>query len=266
MADCPRLVATDLDGTVLRRDGTMSERTIAALGRVEKAGARLAFVTGRPPRQAGIVLAPFSDQDTVICANGALIYDLRTGKVTEAHLIQAPVLAEAAARLRRAIPGIGIAVEDATGMARDPLFQLGAWDTGNSPPPVTDPQLFARDAAKLLGRHPSLSADELLALASPAIGEIVSVCHSNGPRLVEAMAAGITKGSALAALAGRLGIAAADVVAFGDTVNDLPMLAWAGRSYGVANAHPDVLAMVDRVIPGIAEDGVAQVIENLFPG
>jgi hydroxymethylpyrimidine pyrophosphatase-like HAD family hydrolase len=176
------------------------------------------------------------------------------------------VLAEAAGLLRRALPGIGIAVEYADGMARDPRFQLGAWDRGNSVPPVSDERLLSRDAAKLLGRHPSLSADELLAVAAPVIGEIVSVSHSNGPRLVEAMAAGVTKGSALAALAGRLGIAQEDVVAFGDMVNDLPMLAWAGRSYGVANAHPDVLAVVDRVIPGIDEDGVAVVIEDLFPG
>jgi hypothetical protein len=93
----------------------------------------------------------------------------------------------------------------------------------------------------------------------------VSVYHSGGLRLLEAVAAGVSKGTALAALAGQLGIAASDVVAFGDMVNDLPMLAWAGTSYGMANAHPDVLAMVDRVIGGNDEEGVATVIEQLFP-
>jgi HAD superfamily hydrolase (TIGR01484 family) len=264
-ADCPRLVATDLDGTLLRRDGTISARTAAALSRIEKAGAQFVFVTGRPPRQTRAVLAPYGYQDTVICANGALVYDLGTETVIDQHLIPARELAEAATRMRRAIPGIGIAVEYADGLARDDLYQLSPWHSDEAVPRLADAQLFARDAAKLLGRHPRLSSDELLALAAPAVGDIVAVSHSNGKCLVEAMAAGVSKGSALAALARRLGIAAQHVVAFGDMVNDLPMLAWAGRSYGVANAHPDVLAMVDQVIASNEDDGVAAVIEDLFP-
>lgn len=263
--DRPRLVASDLDGTILRQDGTVSSRTAAALARVERAGARLLFLTGRPPRHTAEVLVPIGYRGTVICANGALVYDLGRATVVGQHLIPAPVLAEAAGRLRRAIPGIGICVEYAESMARDAVFQPSGWDGSEPSPPQEDAQLLARDAAKLLGRHPELSADELLALAAPAIGDIVTVCHSNGPRLIEAMAAGVSKGSALASVAGRFGIAARDVVAFGDMVNDLPMLAWAGTSYGVANAHPDVLAVVDQVIASNDEDGVAAAIEGLFP-
>jgi hypothetical protein len=131
-------------------------------------------------------------------------------------------------------------------------------------PWLPDEELFARDAVKLLGRHPSLSGDDLLELAVPVVGEIVAVYHSGGLRLLEATAMGVSKGTALARLAGRLGIAAADVAAFGDMVNDLPMLALAGRSYAMANGHPDVLAAADQVIPGNDDDGVATVIERLF--
>lgn len=81
---------------------------------------------------------------------------------------------------------------------------------------------------------------------------------------MEAVAAGVSKGTAVAALTGRLGIEAHEVVAFGDMVNDLPMLTWAGTSYGMANAHPAVLALADHVIGGNDEDGVAAVIEQLF--
>ena len=95
---------------------------------------------------------------------------------------------------------------------------------------------------------------------------LVTVSHSNGTRLIEASAEGVTKASALAGLAARHDISPASVVAFGDMPNDLSMLAWAGRSYAVANAHPNVLAAVDHVIPSNNEDGVAQVIEQLFPG
>jgi hydroxymethylpyrimidine pyrophosphatase-like HAD family hydrolase len=264
-ADSPRLVAIDLDGTILRSDGTISLRTAAALARVEQAGARFVFVTGRTPRHTAAALGPFGYQGSVICVNGALTYDMRGASVTGEQLIPARQLAEAATRLRRAIPGLGIAVEYDDSQMRDELYQLGAWVNEASVPSRPDAQLFSRDAVRLLGRHPSLSSDELVALAAAAAGEIVSVYHSGGLRLVEAVAAGVSKGTALAALAGRLGIAARDVAAFGDMVNDLPMLAWAGTSYGMANAHPDVLAMVDHVIGGNDEDGVATVIERLFP-
>jgi hydroxymethylpyrimidine pyrophosphatase-like HAD family hydrolase len=264
-ADPPRLVAIDLDGTILRSDGTISPRTAAALARIGRAGARFVFVTGRTPRHAVAALKPFGYQGSVICVNGALTYDMRGAGVTGEQLITAGELAAAAARLRRAIPGLGIAVEYAEGQMRDGVYQLGAWGSEEAVPSRPDAELFSRDAVRLLGRHPSLSSDELVALAAPAAGEIVSVYHSGGLRLVEAVAAGVSKGTALAGLAGRLGIAARDVAAFGDMVNDLPMLAWAGTSYGMANAHPDVLSVVDHVIGGNDEDGVATVIEWLFP-
>jgi alkylation response protein AidB-like acyl-CoA dehydrogenase/hydroxymethylpyrimidine pyrophosphatase-like HAD family hydrolase len=258
-------VAIDLDGTILRSDGTISARTVAALARVGAAGARFVVATGRRPRHAMAVLGRFGYQGSVICANGALIYDTKDARVTVERLIPARRLAEAAARLRAAIPGLGIAVEYADSQVRDGVYEPGAWGSKEPVPRLRDAQLFGRDAVRILGRHPSLSADELLALAAPAAGQIVSVYHSGGLRLLEAVAAGVSKGTALAALAGRLGIAPRDVVAFGDMVNDLPMLAWAGTSYGVANAHPAVLAAVDHVTGGNDEDGVAAVIEQLFP-
>ena len=264
-ADSPRLVAIDLDGTLLRSDGTVSPRTAAALDRVGQAGARFVFVTGRPPRSVLNTMRPLGYGGQVICANGALTLDLRTGRLSDKTLIPAAVLAEAAARLRRAIPGLGIAVEYTDRHVRDRHYQPGAWRSQEPIPWLPDEELFVRDAVKLLGRHPSMSADALLDLAGPAVGEIVAVYHSGGLRLLEATASGVSKGTALARLAGRLGIAAADVAAFGDMVNDLPMLAWAGRSYAMANGHPDVLAAAGQVIPSNDDDGVASVIEQLFP-
>jgi hydroxymethylpyrimidine pyrophosphatase-like HAD family hydrolase len=261
----PRLVAMDLDGTLLRSDLTISPRTAAALDRIEKAGSTFVFVTGRPPRFAVTPLLPFGYQGEVICANGALTYDIATQTTSHARLIPAAALADAAARLRAAIPGLGIAVEYPDRHVRDQHYEVGAWGNKDDVPWLPDDQLFASDAVKLLGRHPTLSADDLLSLAAPVAGEIVALYHSGGLRLLEATAVGVSKGSALAGLAGRLGVAAADTVAFGDMVNDLPMLGWAGTSYGMANAHPDVLAMVDHVIPGNNDDGVATVIEQLFP-
>lgn len=74
----------------------------------------------------------------------------------------------------------------------------------------------------------------------------------------------MTKASALVGLCARLGVAAADVIAFGDMPNDIPMLAWAGRSFAVANAHESVLALADQVAPPCDEEGVAQVLAALL--
>jgi HAD superfamily hydrolase (TIGR01484 family) len=261
----PRLVASDLDGTIVRADGTISPRIAAAIGRIEKAGAHFVLVTGRPPRLMGDIVTAFGSQGVAICSNGALIYDLHREEVTGEHLIPPSDLAEAARRLREVIPGIGLAVEYATELAADAVYEAGDWDTDVTVARLPDAGLLGRPAPKLLGRHPSLSADELLAIAAPAVGDIVTVYHSNGLRLVEAVAAGVSKASALADLAGRLGVSPADAVAFGDMPNDLPMLAWAGRAYAVANAHPSVLAAVGTTIASNDEDGVADVIEALFP-
>jgi HAD superfamily hydrolase (TIGR01484 family) len=261
----PRLVATDLDGTIVRTDGTISGRTVAAFARVEHAGAGFVLVTGRPPRLMGDIAAAFGKPGTAICSNGALIYDLRSGAVVEENPIPPAALAEAARRLRAVAPGIGLAVEYAYELAADDRYEPDAWDAGVTLQRVGDAELFARPAPKLLGRHPRLSADDLLAVAAPALSGVVNAYHSNGQRLVEAVAAGVSKAAALADLAARHGLTPADVVAFGDMPNDLPLLAWAGTSYAVANAHPDVLRAVHRVIGAHDDDGVAAVLESLFP-
>jgi len=256
-------VATDLDGTIVRGDGTISPRTVAAFARVEAAGARFVLVTGRPPRVMPEIAAVFGHRGTAICANGALAYDMRTDTIEPLHLIPPPVLAATAAALRAAVPGIGIAVEYPDGNAADELFQAIAWDLDIAR--LGDAALFGQPASKLLGRHLSYSCDDLLALVEPAIGGLVSVTHSNGKALIEAAALGVSKATAVAELAARHGIGRQSVLAFGDMPNDLPLLAWAGVSCAVANAHPEVLAAAGHVIGANDDDGVAAYLEKLFP-
>ena len=81
---------------------------------------------------------------------------------------------------------------------------------------------------------------------------------------VEVSAPGVDKASGLAALAAELGVAAADVLAFGDMPNDLPMLRWAGTGWAVANGHDDVRAVADRVCGSNDDDGVARELERLL--
>jgi HAD superfamily hydrolase (TIGR01484 family) len=261
----PRLVASDLDGTIVRVDGTLSARTVAAFGRVEQAGARFVLVTGRPPRAMTAIAGAFGRRGVAICSNGALAYDMSTGGVTPVRLIAPEQLALAVRRLRAAVPGIQIAVEYPDGRALDHLYEPVLIDVDDPGPRFDDPVLTARPAAKLLGRHLAYTCDDLLAIVSPALDGLVTVTHSSASGLIEAAAIGVNKATAVAAVAMAHKISPAEVIAFGDQPNDLPLLAWAGVSCAVANAHPDVLAAATRVIPANDDDGVAATLEALFP-
>ncbi|HVI19830.1 MAG TPA: HAD hydrolase family protein, partial [Gaiellales bacterium] len=162
------------------------------------------------------------------------------------------------------IPGIGFAVETVTdGFGYEPAYRP-RWPTEGATVGEVD-ELLSGPLAKLLARHEDLDSDALLAAARAVIGaEVVTMTHSSRDGLLEISAAGVSKATTLAALCAERGLGAGDTVAFGDMPNDLPMLAWAGHSVAVANAHPEVLAAVDEVTASNDEDGVAQVLERWF--
>lgn len=263
-AALPSLIACDLDGTLVRHDGSVSARSVAAFAALEKAGIPFVFVTGRPPRLMGPIADAFTLDGLAVCSNGAYDYDLRARAVVAEYAIDPATLEKVVRGLREAISGIGLAVEYADALAADPVYEPWDWDRGVTVTRLGEAELWQRPAPKLVGRHPSLSADELLALALPAIGDLVSVYHSNGLRLVEAVAPGVSKADGLARHAARLGVPAEQVFAFGDMPNDLSMFGWAGRAYAVANAHPTVIAAADGVIGSVEEDGVAAFLEAML--
>ena len=259
-----RLVATDLDGTIVRRDGSVSPRTVAALAAVEAAGWHLVLVTGRPPRWMAPIIEATGHRGRAICANGAFVYDLHTERVLESFLLDVPTAHEVVRRLRAVMPDVHFAFEADDVFAREADYNAH-WPTPDGHPVGPAEELIDRPLAKLLARDDTSLGDAMLALAGPAIAGLATVTHSN-PRdgLLEISAPGVSKATTLARLCTELGVAAADVVAFGDQPNDLPMLEFAGRSYAVANAHPAVLSAVDRHAPSVDDDGVATVLEALL--
>jgi Cof subfamily protein (haloacid dehalogenase superfamily) len=258
-----RLVATDLDGTLVRSDDTISARTRDALAAAEAAGLVVVLVTGRPPRWMPEVAAATGHTGLAICANGALLYDLHTAEVVESRLLSAETLRAVISELRREIPDLRFAVEYGMAFAHEPGY-LHGWDIGAQTRVVATETISDEAAAKLLARHPTLQPDDLQQKAIDILGEQVTVTHSSTFGLLEIAAAGVTKASALAEVAARRGIEPADVIAFGDMPNDVPMLTWAGRAVAVANAHPKVLAVADEVTGTNDDDGVAQVLEKLL--
>lgn len=260
-----RLVATDLDGTIVRADETISDRTVAALDRARDAGAEVVIVTGRPPRWLPHLADRIGHRGLAICSNGALVYDLAEERVVETYPIEASTVAALVEQLRAGIPEASFAVEDPAGMRHEAAFPLH-WDAGQpSVRSVEAAALIGSPAAKLLMRDPSGDPDALLVRAVEIVGGLAELTHSSTTAMVEISATGVTKASTLAAICERRSISARQVVAFGDMPNDLPLLAWAGQAYAVANAHPSVLEAVEQHTASVDDDGVALVLERLFP-
>lgn len=259
-----RLVATDLDGTIVQHDGTVTRRTVEALAAVEEAGWHLVLVTGRPPRWMAPVVEATGHRGRAICANGAFVYDLRTEQVVESFLLGADVAREVAARLREVMPRAAFALETEDGFRREDAY-AARWPTPAVHRVDRVERLLDVPVAKLLVRDDSSLGDAMLEVATATVGDLATVTHSN-PRdgLLEISGPGVSKASTLQRLCEELGVPPAEVVAFGDQPNDLPMLAFAGQAYAVANAHPAVLDAVTRRTSSVYEDGVAEVIESLL--
>nr|WP_317620887.1 HAD family hydrolase [Streptomyces sp. CBMA123] len=266
----PRLIATDLDGTLLCSGGTVSDRTAAALAAAEAAGVQVVFVTGRPPRWMQQVSPHIGGHGVAICSNGGAIVDVRRGgELIEYFPMAAETSLAVVETLRAKLPGTAFAFEYADGWAREPGYEVLMWGDDEVRAVGPAEELLAaggpvRGLFKLLAKHPELDPDTFLAEARTAAGHLAEITRSAPISLLEISAPGVTKASTLARWCAEHGIDRAEVVAFGDMPNDLEMLAWAGTAYAVANAHPQVLAAVPLHTVSNEEDGVAAVLEELL--
>jgi hydroxymethylpyrimidine pyrophosphatase-like HAD family hydrolase len=289
-APLPRVVATDLDGTLLHPDGTLSARTRRVLAEVEAAGVELVMVTARPPRWLGAVADVAGGHGRVICLGGAAVWDLESGRALDVCGFDDAVARALVADLRAAVPGVRLAFERVDGPTFDPGFRSTPDDDAADDDaragrgPATPEESLADGAlpvAKILARAggdvasraagsgpataphaPTAAQEAFLDRVREVAGERAHLAYSGAAGLAELLAPTVTKDAALARWCGRLGVEAADVWAFGDMPNDLPMLRWAGRAIAVGNAHPDVLAEADAVVGGNDADGVAEALEQ----
>jgi len=266
-----RMIATDLDGTLLRPGGALADRTRAALRACMDAGIGVVLVTGRPPRTVAALAEQIGKGVSAICSNGALVADFATGKTTVVHEFTPEDARRIVRQLRPVLPDTGFAIESGEAVWRDSEFRPGAFGSDDGDPvrmvEAWD-EMWARAgrAVKILARSTTLTADEMMAAAGAAVSVPCEISHSGGTGLVEIAPPGATKATALAWLCGERGIEAGDVLAFGDMPNDLQMLQWAGTGCAVANAHPDVLAAAARTTLANDQDGVAHALEQLLLG
>ena len=261
-----RMVATDLDGTVVRGDGTISPRTLAAFEACERVGIDIVFVTGRPPRWLADVVEQTGHRGFALCANGALVYDLATDQVVRSHPISRADVLQACRLLTDVVPEATFALETLAGFRREEQY-VTRWDTGAESlvGPVEDMLVDDPGVLKLLCRNESGTSDDLLDIARTVLGGVAKPTHSNPhDTLLEVSALGVSKAASVAELAAERGIDQSDVVAFGDMPNDLELLAWAGRGYAMSGGHPDAIAAATHLAPPCEDDGVAQVLEGLL--
>ncbi len=269
-----KLLASDLDGTLLRSDNTVSQATRDALAAAEAAGLIVAFVTGRPPRWLHEVAEETGHRGVVVSANGALTYDLHTEQVVAEHPLPPEMLAEVTSVLRAKIPQVRFALEYAQDFAYEPEYRHDwgiAPETDRNGRRLPTPAaaelsgLLDKPAVKLLARGRGMEPDEFMDLVEALVGDQVTVTRSGHSPLVEISATGITKAFGLAALADSHGVERHQIAAVGDMPNDVPMLEWAGQSYAVANAHPAALAAAGTVLAETNdEDAVAKLIRTLL--
>lgn len=262
----PRLLALDLDGTLLRSDLSVSGRTQRALEAARRAGARVVLVTARSPRSAREIAGELGLDGWAICASGATTYDLDAGRIADHRPLGTETAHVLVRSLREHVDGVAFGWESELTFGSEPAYELlrsPEWPRPAGSPPPADPLDFTGPFTKLIARSSRVELGRLHETALALAGDRATVTLA-GEAFVELLGRGVTKGAALARLAARLGVAAADVAAFGDQLVDVSMLEWAGLGVAPANAGPLVHAAADEVTASNDEDGVAVVLERLF--
>ena len=257
----PELIATDIDGTMLRLDGTLSPRVREALHAAAGAGIHVVPATGRPEMVTQDVIAALGLLDHWVFANGAITRNLTTGELVRGFWMDPSVAQGLIVEMRAAFPGARFAIEMEDSMAYEPGFEKIVPQTPPVPPVDDVLDAMVDRVQKVLVFDPDRTIDQLHDSVNATLGDH-GVASYSGLRFIEVSASLVTKALALDALCGDLGIDPVDAVAFGDNHNDVTMLNWAGRSYAMANGTDDSKDVATEIIHSSNDDGLALKIES----
>lgn len=269
----PKLVATDLDGTLLASTGEVSPRTRAAMEACWDAGIPVVGATGRGPRLLETVRVALDGRGVAVLAQGGFVVDLERDEVLRTVGLPRDRAADVIARIEAAAGQLIVAVEEAAEQSRRHA-SLRVQNGFNWPYPEPA-QLLPRDQVlppgpvlKVFLRSAHLDQDELLARAQQALDPSEAEVTHAGLGFIEVLPPGITKATGVQVALERYGVDLADVLVFGDMPNDLPMIeavrGAGGRAVAVANAHPAVRAAAPELTSGNDADGVARFIEAVL--
>jgi hypothetical protein len=265
------MVASDLDGTLVRSDDTVSDYTREVLQRVRAAGVPVVGATGRGPRLTDLTRADIGDVDFLVLAGGGRVLDMTHPEqpvVLRDARLDGAILLDLLARIEERVGPLSVLVE----ALDEPMAPL--WGDPN-------PEWRYPDRVERMPRHEALAGavfkgfartadyhvDDLLEAAREVVPPELATVTQAGLGYVEICPPLVDKGTGLAVIAERIGVDPQDVLVFGDMPNDLPMFAWAGFArVAVAGAHPALLAVADEVTLSNDEDGVAKYLDRLLSG
>lgn len=270
----PRLVALDIDGTIVHRPGTMpwevtsaefpSERIARAVRRLDEAGIAVVLASGRMFPGTRRVHEHLRLGSPLVCQQGCAVHE-PLGAVVHEIPLSLDVAHEVIAVARE----LGHPYEWFT-----PLRYFASLKNGASDEYAIVSGIVAeyRDAPEECGLAPTgvgiistaEEAPSIHARLAARFGEAVHVLDF--PSVTVCVAAEATKGRALSLLCADLGIDRAETVAIGDSVNDAPMLEWAGRGYSVSHADRYATAAADHILDTTRDDGVARLLERMADG
>lgn len=266
-----RLLAMDMDGTVLNSEKVISPRTRRAIERALCAGKEVLFATGRCPSEMGEYMRAFPDMHYALCLSGALVFDLRTGRALNEITIsrqQAQQILDASAELDAMVnfyAGSDVFVE------RRHRGNLDYFNCRCFNDLYESCAVWVDDIREVLRTHGDRIYKVNLYCHSAAdwnrAGELLSnmpfLNYASGiPNNYEISPMGATKGDGLKMLGDLTGISLSEMIAVGDEGNDLTMIRMAGLGVAMGNAIDEIRSAADAVTADCDHDGVAQVIEN----
>jgi Cof subfamily protein (haloacid dehalogenase superfamily) len=269
----PKLVASDLDGTLLDSDGEVSPRTRAALEACWDNGIPVVGVTGRGPRLLDSVRTALDGRGIAVLAQGGFVVDLERDEVLRTVGLPREQAQAVIERIEAVAGDLIVAVEDASEQSEvsGPLRVQHGFDWPYPEPAHLLPRhevLPPGAVLKVFLRSPTVEQDELLARAKRVVDPADAEVTHAGLGFIEVLPPGITKATGLAIALERYGVGFGDVLVFGDMPNDLPMIGAVaeagGRAIAVANAHPAVRAATTGGTSGHDADGVARYLEALL--
>jgi hypothetical protein len=264
----PKLIATDLDGTLVRSDDTVSAYAHEVLDRVGAAGIPVVGATGRGPRLLDLSRGDIPAASYLVMAGGGRVVDLTNGAPVTLfdRRLDGAAVATLIGELEAAVGPLIVMAE----VRDDPDASLWgdldpSWPWPRRVEPVPRAEALAGPLVKTLVRREGMPVDGLLQVAQQIVPPAVASVTQAGLGFVEICPPGVDKGTGLAVVAEALGVDPKDVLVFGDMPNDIPMFSWAGWGrVAVGNAHPSVLTLADEVTLTNDEDGVAVWLDELL--
>lgn len=256
-----KLIATDLDGTLFDKESKISKRTLSTLDRAHQANHTVVAVTGRSWRTAYQRLQPANCVDYIICSNGAYLYSQSQASVVWHDALDKDKLNTVLEQIKKLLPESSFGWESPSGIFYQPEYIALAQDLNLLEGSGETAQLGGEIVYKLFVRTRSMSVAEMLEALTPELNPYAYITTSGAPFL-EITASNVNKGTALERLTAEVNLSAEDSIAFGDNLNDIPMLSWANTGVAMANALPEVKAIADRITGSNEEDGVADYLEK----